>query len=29
MLFYDTLREEGINIAVVDPIVVKVLLRVE
>lgn len=29
MLYYDTLREEGINIAVVDPIVVKVLLRVE
>jgi len=29
MLYYDTLREEGINIAVINPIVVKALLRVE
>lgn len=29
MLYYDTLREEGINIAVINPIVVKSLLRVE
>lgn len=29
MLYYDTLREEGINIAVINPIVVKALLQVE
>jgi transposase len=29
MLYYDTLREEGINISVINPIVVKALLRVE
>lgn len=29
LLYYDTLRQEGINIAVINPIVVKSLLRVE
>jgi transposase len=29
LLYYDTLREQGINIAVINPIVVKSLLRVE
>jgi len=29
LLYYDTLRQEGINIAVINPIVVKYLLRVE
>jgi transposase len=29
LLYHDTLRQEGINIAVIDPIVVKSLLRVE
>lgn len=29
MLYYDTLREEGINISVINPVVVKALLRVE
>lgn len=29
MLYYDTLRAEGINIAVTNPILVKPLLRVE
>lgn len=29
LLYYDTLREKGVNIAVINPIVVKSLLRVE
>lgn len=29
LLYYDTLRQEGVNIAVINPIVVKSLLRVE
>lgn len=29
LLYYDTLREQGVNIAVINPIVVKSLLRVE
>jgi transposase len=29
LLYYDTLREQGINIAVINPVVVKSLLRVE
>lgn len=29
LLYYDTLREQGINIAVINPLVVKSLLRVE